>query len=162
MAEKSIAQRLAASSLMSAVLAFGIAVFSTSGVKAKSCSRAEFEAVVDQAGDTLAALNQQNRPLMQRKLRDLKRANSWSQSEFQTKALPLVNDETTLGYDRTIRAAFTSINNLGSAGGEAAKPDCSTLKELQATFKQLVQAVEAKWAHLFGQLDKALAEAPSR
>ncbi|MEO0670617.1 MAG: hypothetical protein AAFZ05_01165 [Pseudomonadota bacterium] len=130
------------------------------------CKRADFEAVVDKSGTTLARLNRENRPVLQRKLRALKTAYAWSQSEFQTKAAPIVADATTRKLDIVIRDELTAINDLGGdeTGDETttATPDCSLLKSLEASFDRLIDAVQTKWSHLFKQVDAAIASAPAQ
>ncbi|MBX9924846.1 MAG: hypothetical protein K2Y05_00675, partial [Hyphomicrobiaceae bacterium] len=61
---------------------------------AAACQRADFEAVVDEAGRVLRDLNAANKPKFQDKLRQLKTKRSWSQEQFLKEAAPLVADDT--------------------------------------------------------------------
>ncbi len=146
---------------------WGLVLLTLAALPARAdCKRADFEAVVDKSGGELARLNRENRPRLQRKLRQLKSAFAWSQSEFQAKAAPIVADAKTQKLDAVIREQLTAINDLGtdeSRDGEpASQPDCALLKSLEATFVRLIETVETKWAHLFAQVDAAIAKAPAR
>src|SRR6478609_2380489 len=56
------------------------------------CSKADFEAVVDDAAGALRGLAQQNTPQFQAKLRQLKVKRGWSDDQLLKEAEPLVRD----------------------------------------------------------------------
>ena len=58
-----------------------------------SCAKADFEAVVNEAGSALRDLNRKNTPVFQAKLRELKDRRGWSNDEFLKEAEPFVRDE---------------------------------------------------------------------
>lgn len=125
----------------------------------KECQRAEFEAVVDEAGRTLRQINGQQKPKFQMKLRALREKRGWSDKEFRQKATPFVQDEETTKYDERIRQRLFDITNLGTSESESATTaDCKLLNELRSALGDLVEALEGKWSYLFAKIDKALAE----
>src|SRR5215813_12073497 len=80
------------------------------------CSKADFESVVDEAGDALRALAQQNTPPFQAKLRQLKTKRGWSDEQFLAEAEPLVRDETIAGFDRQAEGLVSRITSAGQSG----------------------------------------------
>ena len=110
--------------------------------QALACAKADFEAVVNAAGAALRDLAQQNTPVFQAKLRQLKEKRSWSNDEFLTQAEPLVRDEKIAGYDKASEELVARIT--GGGGGESAAPDCTRLTGLQADLKLLVETQQAK------------------
>ncbi len=130
----------------------------TSVAQSDTCTRADFEAVVDSAGGALRRINSEKKPLFQAKLRALREKNRWGDAEFRQKAVPFVQDEKTAAYDDRIRQRLFDITNLGTSDETpTAQPDCALLDELRKALADLVTALEAKWAHLFSKIDKALA-----
>jgi len=77
------------------------------------CSKADFESVVDEAGDALRGLAQQNTPPFQAKLRQLKTKRGWSDEQFLAEAEPLVRDETIAGFDRKSDELVSRITSAG-------------------------------------------------
>lgn len=127
---------------------------------AKECTRADFEAVVDQAGSTLRRINGQKKPLFQAKLRALREKRNWNDAQFRKMAVPFVQDAKIAAYDDQIRQRLFDITNLGTSGEDesAAGPDCALLEQLRSALNELVKTLEAKWAHMFAKIDKALVE----
>jgi len=126
--------------------------------QAVPCAKADFEAVVNQAGAALRDLNQQNTPLFQAKLRQLKDKRNWSNDEFLKEAEPLVRDETIAGFDKTTEELVARITGAGQAEGVPAAPDCALLAELQEALKMLIETQKAKWTHMFAKIDTELAK----
>src|SRR5512145_3198253 len=92
---------------------------------AGQCAKADFEAVVNAAGAALRDLAQQNTPLFQAKLRQLKDKRSWTNDEFMKQAEPLVRDETIAGFDKKSEELVARITG-GSGRSEAEPaPDCT-------------------------------------
>ena len=58
-----------------------------------ACTKADFEAVVDDAAAALRELNATNKPIFQEKLRQLKEKRGWSHDKFMAEAAPFVQDE---------------------------------------------------------------------
>ena len=124
---------------------------------AGQCAKADFEAVVNDAGAALRDLTQQNLPVLQGKLRQLKDKRSWSNDEFLKQADPLVRDETVASYDKKSEELVTRIAGGGTQGETAAAaPDCTLLTSLQGDLKLLVDAQKAKWTHMLGKVDQEL------
>jgi hypothetical protein len=123
-----------------------------------ACAKADFEAVVNAAGAALRDLAQQNTPLFQAKLRQLKDKRSWSNDEFMKRAEPLVRDDTITGYDKKSEELVARITGGGQAETEPAAPNCALLAGLQADLKLLVETQQAKWSHMFARIDQELAK----
>lgn len=124
---------------------------------AAECAKAEFEAVVNAAGAALRDLAQENTPVFQGKLRQLKDKRNWSNDEFLKQAEPLVRDETIAGYDKKSEELVGRITGGGDqAEAAAAAPDCSLLTGLKADLKLLVETQQAKWTHMLTKVDEEL------
>jgi hypothetical protein len=122
-----------------------------------ACAKSEFEAVVNAAGAALSDLKQQNLPVLQGKLRQLKDKRSWSNEEFQKQVDPLVRDETVAGFDKKSEELVARITGGGRSEAEPA-PDCSVLTGFQADLKLLVETQQAKWTHMLGKVEQELAK----
>jgi len=140
------------------VLAALLAAFS--GARAAwaqaQCSKADFEAVVDEAAGALRGLAQQNTPQFQAKLRQLKTKRAWSDDQFLKEAEPLVRDEKIAGFDEKSEELLARITGAGQAGVSGGVPDCTLLVGLRASMATLVEAQMAKWAYMFDKIDKEL------
>ena len=123
---------------------------------AAPCTRDDFAAVVDQAGDALRAMNAENTPRFQAKLRALKQQHKWSQEQFMAEAAPFVQDDSIQTFDEQTGTLLNKIQGLGGGGG-GRQPDCGLLDVLRAHMQSLVETTQAKWAYMNGKLDKALA-----
>jgi hypothetical protein len=133
------------------------ATWSQTAAPGGQCAKADFEAVVNDAGAALRDLTQQNLPLLQGKLRQLKDKRSWSADEFPKQVEALVSDETVAGYNKRSDELVTRITG-GGAQGEAATaaPDCALLTSLQGDLKQLVDTQKAKWTHVLAKVEAEL------
>ena len=120
------------------------------------CSKADFEAVVDEAGGALRDLAQQNTPHFQASLRQLKAKRGWSDDQFLKEAEPLVRDEKITGFDRKSEELLARITGAGQAGASGGAPDCTLLAGLRASMAALVETQKAKWAYMFDKIDKEL------
>ena len=121
-----------------------------------TCTRADFEAVVDTAAAALRDLNQKHKPAFQEKLRSLKEKRGWSHDQFLKEAAPLVRDVAIAGYERTTEELLDTISNLGQEGSAAKTPDCGMLVQLQEHMKRLVATQTAKWDYMFGKVETEL------
>lgn len=121
-----------------------------------TCSKVDFESVVEVASSSLRDLNQKNRPAFQEKLRDLKAKRNWSHDEFIEQARPFVKDEKIAIYDQTTDELLSAIATMGQEGAEASTPDCALLLELRARMKVLVDTQTAKWSYMFEKIDTEL------
>jgi hypothetical protein len=121
-----------------------------------ACAKSDFEAVVNAAGAALRDLAQQNTPMFQAKLRELKDKRSWTNDEFVKQAEPLVRDETIAGFDKKSEELVASITGgVGRSDSEPA-PDCAVLTGLQADLKLLVETQQAKWTHMLAKVQQEL------
>jgi hypothetical protein len=123
-----------------------------------ACAKSDFEAVVNAAGAALRDLTQQNTPVFQAKLRELKEKRSWSNDEFIKQAEPLVRDETIVGFDKKSEELVARITGGGGRSEAEPAPDCTVLSGLQSDLKLLVETQQAKWTHMLGKVQQELAK----
>ncbi len=123
-----------------------------------SCVRDDFVAVVDQAASTLRELNQTSKADFQKKLRELKIKNKWSNEEYLKGAEPYVRDPKIIEFDAMSAKLLSEIAALGQEGSEATTLDCGVLAQLRARMDVLVKTQKSKWAYMFENIDKALAQ----
>ena len=142
----------AAAALLLALLGAPVAAPQTA-----ACAKADFEAVVTEAGAALRALNARNTPPFQAKLRQLKDKRKWSNEQYLKEAEPFVRDETIAGYDKTSEELVARIARGGQTEAPAAA-DCALLADLRADLKTLVETQQAKWTHMFAKIEKELAK----
>jgi len=131
---------------------------SGTAVAAGSCSKTDFETVVDQSAAALRDLNLQNRPRFQEKLRALRDKRGWSQDQFLKEAVPYVKDDQIDAFDRKTSELLTKITSMGDEGSASATPDCNIYQGLRANMSELVDTQNAKWAYMFKKIDAALSE----
>ena len=126
--------------------------------QAPACAKADFEAVVNEAGAALRDLNRQNTPTFQAKLRELKDKRGWSNDQFLKEAEPFVRDNEIVAHDQKSEQLLMRITGAGQQGASDAGPDCGLLAELRAALKSLVETQKAKWTYMFAKLEKELAK----
>jgi hypothetical protein len=125
---------------------------------AGTCSKTEFEDVVDAAAAALRDLNSKNRPAFQEKLRALKDKRGWDNDQFLKEAAPFVKDDQTDVYDNTSNELLGKITDMGQEGAAAPTPDCAVLAQLRDHMSELVGTQTRKWTYMFDKLDKELAK----
>jgi hypothetical protein len=123
-----------------------------------TCTKEDFEAVVEAASTNLRDLNSKNRPAFQEKLRELKSKRKWTYNEFMQKATPFVRDDKTAVYDKTSDELLSAISSMGHAGAQSGSADCAMMLELRARMKALADTQAAKWRYMFEKLDAELAK----
>src|SRR5262245_14066797 len=124
-----------------------------------ACSKADFEAVVDEAAAALRTLNLQNTPQFQAKLRQLKDKRGWSHEQFLVEAAPFVRDEAIAGFDQKSEDFLARITHGGQSQATAAALNCGLLVELRGSLASLVQTQKAKWTYMFEKINVELAKA---
>lgn len=150
-------RRRLSASLAAALLL--VAMVAPYGAAAQSCSREDFEVVVEQAGEALRTLNTANRPAFQDRLRQLREKRGWSHDAFVENAAPFVRDETIVALDAKSASLLAEINRLGEGGSAGdGKPDCTLLVPLRASLDGMVAAQTEKWRYMFTKLDAELAK----
>jgi hypothetical protein len=139
--------------VLAGLVAVSLAGVAETRAQDAACTKAQFEAVVDEAAAALRALNQQNTPQFQARLRQLKDKRGWSNDQFIKEAEPFVRDDAIAEYDRKSEDFLARIT-----GGQAeAAPDCKLLGELRAAMRSLIETQQAKWAYMFDKINKELA-----
>jgi predicted dithiol-disulfide oxidoreductase (DUF899 family) len=123
-------------------------------VRAQGCSRAEFEAVVDQASAKLRDLVQRNTAEFQGKLRALKAKRGWTHDQFMSEGARFVRDDRIAEYDERSETLLARINSDSASK----TPDCTMLGDLKATMATLIEVQEAKWRHMSSTIDAELAK----
>lgn len=148
-----------------AVAALGFSIFclvvipsavAGSATAPASCTREDFEDVVDEAGNKLRDLNRENKPKFQDQLRRLKDARGWDHTTFLEQAKPFVSDDAITDFDRSSSQLLSEIASLGSVNASETEPDCAVLVELRARMTVLVKTQSEKWTYMFTKLNKAL------
>jgi hypothetical protein len=129
-----------------------------SGARAQdaSCTKSDFEAVVEQAAGALRDLNNKNKPLFQEKLRTLKDKRGWTHEQFMQEAAPFVRDDKIEAFDRSTEELLSAIASMGQEGAAAKTPDCALMIELRARMKILVDTQTARWAYMFEKIETEL------
>ena len=120
------------------------------------CSKADFEAVVDDAAGALRGLAQQNTPQFQAKLRQLKVKRGWSDDQLLKEAEPLVRDDRIAEFDEKSADLLARITGGGQAGAAGDAPDCTLLAGLRASMAALVETQKAKWTYMFDKIEGEL------
>jgi hypothetical protein len=123
---------------------------------ALTCTREEFQSVVEETSEHLRELNSRNRPEFQTRLRQLKAKYKWTHDQFMEHAKPFVRDDKTKVFDRSTEELLSAIASMGNEGASAAKPDCAMLLELRARMNVLVETQNAKWSYLFQKINAEL------
>lgn len=153
-------KRLSAASLRRACAASALAlvcVVSPVAAQDLGCTREAFESAVGQSAAALRDLTQENRPLFQARLRELKDKRGWAHDQFLREAAPIVQDERTDTYDRQSSVLLEDIQRMGAEGSAAPTPDCAALARLKDRMQALVEAQRGKWAYLIEKVEQELA-----
>jgi hypothetical protein len=117
------------------------------------CSKADFEAVVDEAAAALRNLNHQNTPQFQARLRQLKDKRGWSHEQFLLEAAPFVRDEAIAAFDQKSEDFLARITQAGQSQATAVALNCGLLVELRASLAALVETQKAKWTYMFDKIN---------
>ena len=120
------------------------------------CSKADFEAVVDEAAAALRTLNHQNTPQFQARLRQLKDKRGWSHEQFLSEAAPFVRDEAIAAFDQKSEDFLARITQAGQSQATAASLNCALLVDLRASLAALVETQKAKWTYMFDKISAEL------
>ena len=133
----------------------------------RSCEQAAFAAVVSEASAKLSAMNDENKRTFQAKLASLKAREGWADADYAAKATPFVKDAAITALDEGNKQLLDKVPQLGggqvvAVAGLAGGPDltarrCAMLEELRGLMGKVVENTRAKWAHMHGKLDAALA-----
>ncbi|HXE70767.1 MAG TPA: hypothetical protein VN523_15535 [Hyphomicrobiaceae bacterium] len=120
------------------------------------CTKADFEAVVDEAAAALRTLNHQNTPQFQARLRQLKDKRGWSHEQFLLEASPFVRDEAIAAFDQKSEDFLARITQGGQSQVTAAAPNCGLLVELRGSLAALVETQKSKWTYMFDKINGEL------
>jgi len=120
------------------------------------CSKADFEAVVDEAAAALRSLNHQNTPQFQARLRQLKDKRGWSHEQFLLEASPFVRDEAIAAFDQKSEDFLARITQGGQSQVMATALNCGLLVELRGALAALVETQKAKWTYMFDKINGEL------
>jgi hypothetical protein len=154
--EGSLEMRRARVLVVAGLLGAAISGFDAAPAQTPQCSKADFEAVVDEAAGALRDLARQNTPAFQGKLRQLKGKRGWSDDQLVKEAEPLVRDDKIAGFDQQSEEFLLRITSGGQAGSSGGAPDCKLLAELRAVMQSLVETQKAKWAYMFEKIEGEL------
>jgi hypothetical protein len=126
--------------------------------QAQSCTRTDFESVVNTASTTLRDMTQRNTSSFQEKLRQLRDKRGWTYEQFVKEAAPFVADDRIAEYDTKSADFLNAINAMSGEAANEAKVDCRLLEPLRGNMTALVGTQTEKWAYMFGRLDSELAK----
>lgn len=126
-----------------------------------SCTREDFAAAVDEAGEALRTYNSEATPQLAAKLRQLKTRKGWNDSDYEQMALDYLHDARLAGLDRKANDLLVKVDELGRTDEEVS-PDCSRLAELKASSLELLAVMKAKSRYLIGKIDGELNPAQAR
>lgn len=139
------------------VLQIAVAVAMAWPVGAQStCTRSDFELVVEEAATALRNLNLENKPKFQTKLGELRLKRGWSHDAFMEQAAPLVQDQQIADFDTRSSTLLDQIQSGGQAGSTGRTPDCALLQEIRATLKMLLAVQQDKWSYMMDKIDLEL------
>lgn len=114
---------------------------------------------VNDAGVALRALNAENTPRLQAKMRDLKTKMRWPDAGYEEKAFQALQDERVASLDANANDLLARIDALGTVDPNGA-PDCAKLHEIRAVSIELQATVKAKSAYLLNKIDIMMGGAP--
>ena len=139
------------------LIALVLALARAPGAAAETpCSKADFEAVVDEAAAALRSLNHENTPQFQARLRQLKDKRGWSHEQFLVEASPFVRDEAIAAFDQKSEDFLVRITQGGQSQVTAASLNCGLLVELRGSLAALVETQKAKWTYMFDKINGEL------
>ncbi len=144
-----------------APLAGLLAIAVTESVRAQgaaTCARADFEAVVDDAGELLRQLTQKNSPQFQGKLRALKEKRGWSNEQFMAEGARFVRDDKIAALEDKSYSLLAKINGAGGEAGNTGAVDCKRLDGLKSDLAALVAIQQEKWTYMFTNIEAELAK----
>jgi hypothetical protein len=123
-----------------------------------TCARADFEAVVDDAGEALRQLTQKNSPQFQAKLRSLKEKRGWNSEQFMAEGTRFVRDDKIAALEERSTTLLAKINGAGGEAGTQATVDCKRLDSLKSDLAALVALQQEKWTYMFTNIEAELAK----
>ena len=139
-----------------AITFFSVFAISVVAHAQDSCTKADFEAVVDEAAAALRELNAKHKPNFQERLRQLKDKRGWDHDTFMREAAPFVQDDRITEFDQQSSGFLARISSLGEEGAAAVMPDCKLLVEVRLNMAGLVEAQKAKWSYMFDKIGREL------
>ena len=139
-----------------AITFFSVFAISVVAHAQDSCTKADFEAVVDEAAAALRELNAKHKPNFQERLRQLKDKRGWDHDTFMREAAPFVQDDRITEFDQQSSGFLARISSLGEEGAAAVMPDCKLLVEVRLNMAALVEAQKAKWSYMFDKIGREL------
>jgi hypothetical protein len=125
---------------------------------AQSCAADDFAKAVDSAGAALRRFNAENAPRLQEKLKALKAAKGWSETDYEERAIEILHDARIEAFDAQSNELLAKIDTIGANVSDP--PDCGKLAELQAAGIELLATMRAKSAHMTQKVDAMLGTRP--
>jgi hypothetical protein len=144
------------SALFGFAVCWGACLPSGGTAAAETCAAEEFSREVDAAGAALRGFNAEMAPKLQSRIRDLKSAKGWKESEFQNLAQDHLFDKQTAEFDSKANELLDRLDELGSTG-ELGGADCAKLKELKTTGTALLDVMRKKSAYTLAKIDNEIA-----
>jgi hypothetical protein len=123
----------------------------------EQCDPAAFREAVAQASARITGLQKKNAPVFQAHLQKLRTQNNWREAEYVANAAPFVRDETTTALDAANQALLAKVQSLDAARATTGKGRCAMLAELKFAMEKVVSNTAAKWEHMLGKVNSAVA-----
>ena len=142
--------------LVQVLIGLALALTGYSGARAETCDAARIASAVDAAGASLRKFNADTRPKLKAKLERLAGTKGWPKAQAEEKGLDYLQDGRVGEFDASANDLLAKVDMLGRTG-PGAKPDCTTLAELQAAAKDLLGVMQAKSAYMLDKVDLELA-----
>ena len=143
------------------VVALALLAVSVGGAFAeRSCTRGDIADAVDAAGAALRKINGDTVPVIQSKMRQLRAAKGWSETDYQERAATLIQDERTEQLDAQSSDLLARIDAIGNERVEGAEA-CQRVDELDVVTAELSVLMRTKADYVLARLD-ALIESETR
>lgn len=130
---------------------------------AETCTADSFGDAVDESAAELRAFSAETQPKLKAKLQALRDHKNWTDADYETKGLKLVNDAKLDAFDAEAGELLTKIDTLGSPEGVdgAATLDCASLDDLKAASSELMAVIRAKSTYLISKIDREIGSTPA-
>ena len=143
------------------LLAAFLIVTASNGARAATCSKDDFGAAVDEAGQRLRQLNDEQAPKIAKALNLLKTSYGWTDEEMNRQGQTLAQDARTAALDEEANGILSEIDTIADQAANAASPDCRALAVLRDKTDRLIATIGAKWSYSFERMEAARIAAKS-
>ncbi len=122
---------------------------------AQTCTAAQFDTLIDEAGQDLRAFTARSQPKLNTKFKALAKHKGWPDSAAQERGYAFVTDPRTSALDTEAGRLLLELDQIDAAA--QSDPACQLLDRLKQVISDLRSTTEAKFAHMNALIDRALA-----